>query len=382
MICASVFIQHLRRAGFDKISGVPCSFFTPLINSLIDSSEVQYIPAANEGDAVAIACGFELGGKPSVAMFQNSGLGNAVNPLTSLTAAFRIPVLIIVTWRGQPDGKKDEPQHELMGRITPALLELLGISWEFFPENENEVGPLLDRAVTHMKSARTPFGIILKNGALSAGEMQTRSESKPDGRLSSIPASQAITEAYDQDDVLSAVNSSVRETDVVLATTGYTGRALYALGDRPNQLYCVGGMGCVSSLGLGLAMAQPSRRVVVLDGDGSVLMRMGSLATIGYQCPSNLIHIVLDNGVHESTGGQVTASPTLDLAAVASACHYPRVVRAIELRDLRSVLQDDGDGLTFVHIKTKPRSHRNLPRPSARPDEVAERLRRWLKVET
>jgi phosphonopyruvate decarboxylase len=111
-------------------------------------------------------------------------------------------------------------------------------------------------------------------------------------------------------------------------------------------------------------------------------MRLGSLATIGYQRPSNFIHIVLDNGVHESTGGQVTASPTIDLAAVAGACHYPRVVRAIELRDVRSVLQGNGDGLTFVHIKTKPRSHRNLPRPSVTPDEVAERLRGWLKVKT
>jgi phosphonopyruvate decarboxylase len=315
-------------------------------------------------------------------MFQNSGLGNAVNPLTSLTAAFRIPVLIIVTWRGQPEGKKDEPQHELMGKITPALLELLGIPWELFPENEEEIGPLLDRAVTHMKSTRTPFGIILKNGVLNPSETQTRSESRRESRLSLMPAVQPITEAHDQDEVLSIVNSSVREHDVVLATTGYTGRALYALGDRPNQLYCVGGMGCVSSLGLGLAMAQPSTRVVVLDGDGSVLMRMGSLATIGYQRPSNLIHIVLDNGVHESTGGQVTASPTIDLAAVAGACHYPRVVRANELLEVRSVLQGNGDDLTFVHVRTKPRSHRKLPRPSIRPDEVAERLRRWLEVKT
>ena len=380
MIGADVFIQHLRGAGFEAFSGVPCSFLTPLINRIIDSPEVQYIPAANEGDAVAIACGFELGGRPSVVMFQNSGLGNAVNPFTSLTAALRIPVLIIVTWRGQPEGPQDEPQHEMMGRITPRLLELMGIPWEVFPENEEEIAPMLGRAAAHMKSTRTPFGIIIKKGALSPYEPQTRTDLRRECHTSPPPASRAVTEKHEQDDVLRVIQSSVRETDVVLATTGYTGRALYALGDRPNQLYSVGAMGCVSSLGLGLAKAQPWRRVVVLDGDGAVFMRMGSLATIGSQRPSNLIHLLLDNGVHDSTGGQATVSTTIDLAAVASACYYPRVVRGNKLSDVQAVLEADTDAaLTFVHVKTKPRRDRKLPRPSVKPDEVAERLRNWLK---
>ena len=383
MIRADAFVQSLRGAGFETFSGVPCSFLKPLINKIVDSPEVEYIPAANEGDAVAIACGFELGGRPSVVMCQNSGLGNAVNPLTSLTAALRIPVLVIVTWRGQPAEPQDEPQHEMMGRITPRLLELMGIPWEVFPDNEEGLAPMLGRAAAHMKSTRTPFGIIMKKGALGPYEPQTRADFRGERRFNPPPAAAPATEGHEQDDVLRIIQSSVRETDVVLATTGYTGRALYALGDRPNQLYSVGAMGCVSSLGLGLAKAQPWRRVVVLDGDGAVLMRMGSLATIGYQRPSNLIHILLDNGVHDSTGGQATVSTTIDLSAVASACYYPRVVRASKLSDVQSVLQADGDAaLTFVHVKTKPRRDRKLPRPSVRPDEVAERLRGWLKNRT
>src|SRR3954468_8647651 len=125
MIQAEMFVRELRQAGFGLFSGTPCSYLTPLINRVIDSPETEYIGAANEGDAVAIAAGAELGGKPGVVLFQNSGLGNAVSPLTSLTATFRLPVLVITTWRGQPGGPPDEPQHELMGRVTPGLLALM-----------------------------------------------------------------------------------------------------------------------------------------------------------------------------------------------------------------------------------------------------------------
>ena len=134
MIDAGHFIAAALQRGFNLYTGVPCSYLTPFINHTINSGELRYIAAANEGDAVAIAAGAELGGSPAVVMFQNSGLGNAVNPLTSLTWTFRIPVLLIVTWRGEPGGYADEPQHELMGAITPQLLELMGIPWELFPD--------------------------------------------------------------------------------------------------------------------------------------------------------------------------------------------------------------------------------------------------------
>src|SRR5215468_11034267 len=160
MIQAANFIRHARERGFGLFTGVPCSYLKPLINYTIDAPDLAYIGAANEGDAVAIAGGSELAGRRAVVMFQNSGLGNAVNPLTSLNAIFRIPALLIVTWRGEPGGDPDEPQHELMGQITPRMLDLLGIRWGFFPTAEAEVAPALDQAVEHMDETRLPFALV------------------------------------------------------------------------------------------------------------------------------------------------------------------------------------------------------------------------------
>jgi phosphonopyruvate decarboxylase len=138
-------------------------------------------------------------------------------------------------------------------------------------------------------------------------------------------------------------------------------------------------MGCVSSLGLGLALCQPRRRVVVLDGDGAALMRLGALATIGHERPANLIHVLLDNGAHESTGGQATVSPTTDLAAVARACGYPRVIRAGTPDEVAAALTSDEPGPTFVHVRTRSDPGQKLPRPTVTPPQVAERFRTWLR---
>src|SRR5262249_20499679 len=172
--------------------------------------------------------------------------------------------------------------------------------------------------------------------------------------------------------------AAVRPGDAGNATPGYTGRALYALDDRPSQLYLVGSMGCASSVGLGVALAQPHRRVVVLDGDGAALMRLGALATIGARRPPNLVHLLLDNERHESTGGQATASRSADLAAVAAACGYPRVARAATPDDCTRALAEGGKELSFIHVKTGPGENQALPRPTVTPRQVAERFRAWL----
>src|SRR5215831_9870787 len=147
MIQAASFMHQAREKGFRLLTGAPCSYLKPFINYAMAAPGLEYVGAANEGDAVAIAAGADLAGRRSVVMFQNSGLGNAVNPLTSLNAPFRIPALLVVTWRGEPGGPPDEPQHELMGQVTPGMLDLLGIRWEFFPTSEAEVAPVLARAV-------------------------------------------------------------------------------------------------------------------------------------------------------------------------------------------------------------------------------------------
>jgi phosphonopyruvate decarboxylase len=184
----------------------------------------------------------------------------------------------------------------------------------------------------------------------------------------------------DPDDALRTVQAAVSDGDAVLATTGYTGRALYALSDRPNQFYMVGSMGCVSSLGLGLAKVQPHRRIVVIDGDGAMLMRLGAVAAIGHERPSNLVHVLLDNGVHDSTGSQATLSPSVDLPTIARACGYPHIVGASTVEDLRVALRAATSGPSLIHVRTTPRSDRRLPRPTLTPEQVAERFRGWLSA--
>jgi phosphonopyruvate decarboxylase len=184
-----------------------------------------------------------------------------------------------------------------------------------------------------------------------------------------------------REEVLLAVQRACEGRDVVIATTGYTGRELYACEDRPNQLYVVGSMGCASSIGLGLAWAQRARRVVVLDGDGAALMRLGALATIGWERPPNLVHVLFDNEAHESTGGQATVTHSIDLAAVARACGYPTVERFERPYELENALRDRRPGLRFLHLKTRPGVRSDLPRPKIKPTEVADRLRRFLAEE-
>jgi phosphonopyruvate decarboxylase len=377
MIEAGDFIRSALQHGFGLYSGVPCSYLKPFINTVIDSDRLRYIGAANEGDAVAIAAGAELGGTRGVAMFQNSGFGNAVSPLTSLTHTFRIPVLLIITLRGEPGGAPDEPQHELMGQITTGLLELMNIPWAFFPESDEDIEPVLSQARAHMDRAGEPFALVMRKGSVAKSDLKTAPEVHAPhahaGASEPVPAAQ-------RGDMLRAVQAAMRETDVVVATTGYTGRELYATDDLPNQFYMVGSMGCAVSVGLGLAAVRPERRVIVLDGDGAALMRLGAFATVGYERPENLVHVVLDNGLHESTGGQSTVSRSIDFPGLAAACGYERVETVTAPDELGVVLQQSTDQLTFVHAPILP-GVPELPRPSITPAEVAARLRAHLAAD-
>jgi phosphonopyruvate decarboxylase len=388
MIQAEDFMRQAREYGFSLFTGVPCSYLNPFVNYTIDAPDLAYIGAANEGDAVAIASGAELAGRRAVVMFQNSGLGNAVNPLTSLNAIFRIPALLIVTWRGQPGGAHDEPQHKLMGKITPEMFDTMRLPWSFFPRDEDEIAPALEYAVDVMDRTGLPFGLIMEKDSVAPHPLQSRPEPRPQASEATLARQWAAESAElpSLSEALRIAQNSARPTDAVITTTGFTGRALYALEDRPNQLYMVGSMGCASSLGLGLAVSQPLRRVIVIDGDGAALMRLGAMATIGYERPSNLIHILLDNERHESTGGQSTVSHSVDLGAIARACGYTRVISAGSLDQLAGALDQSAEALgqsterlTFIHVKTRPGKIENLPRPTVTPRQVAGRFRAWLR---
>ncbi|HMB59923.1 MAG TPA: thiamine pyrophosphate-binding protein, partial [Xanthomonadales bacterium] len=277
MIQADAFIQASKALGFSTWAGVPSSFLTPFINQVIDDPEMTYISAANEGDAVAIASGAALAGKPAVAMMQNSGLGNAVSPLSSLNWVFRIPVLLIITLRGEA-GLSDEPQHELMGQITADLLDKLQIPWAWFPRDASDIEGALTVAQWQMDKTARPYALIMRKGSVAPAELTSvwKPGSAPalyKGQIFPPSAAQLSR----QEALQCLVDNAPEHDSVVIGTTGYSGRELFAIADRPNQLYMVGSMGCAASLGLGLSISLPGKRIFVVDGDGACLMRMGNL---------------------------------------------------------------------------------------------------------
>jgi len=375
MIQATDFIAAAQVRGFGLYTGVPCSYLTPFINHAIGSAELRYVGAANEGDAVAIAAGSAIGSLPAVAMFQNSGLGNAVSPLTSLTHTFRIPVLLIVTWRGQPGGAGDEPQHALMGAITPGILEQMQIPWALFPSEAGAIGPALDLALAHFAKESRPFALIMQKGSVAEAVLARGPAPAAPAAATSVVRPQA---SHTRRGMLAAIQAASDERDILIATTGYTGRELFALGDRPNQLYMVGSMGCAISLALGLAIARPAHRVIAIDGDGAALMRLGAMTTAGFEKPPNLLHVLLDNGLHESTGGQATVSPGVDFCALAAAAGYPGVAATADPAALGSMIAKRDAGLAFIHAPILPGVSAGLPRPTMTPEAVAARLRAGL----
>jgi len=373
VIEARRFVDAARGQGFGLYTGVPCSYLQPFINFVLDSPDLRYIAAANEGQAVAIASGAQLGGVKSVVMIQNSGLGNAVSPLTSLNQVFKLPILLIVTLRGEPGGPADEAQHALMGPITTRLLELMEIPWEWFPSEAAAIEPALARAAETMSSGR-PFALVMRKGSVAPHELA--SQSKPQPVPEPLPSAVWDGVRPTRKDVLAALQQ--RRDDVLIATTGYTGRELYGLSDRPNQFYMIGSMGCASSFGLGLASVRADRRVVVIDGDGAALMHLGALAAVGQQRPGNLVHLLLDNETYDSTGGQASASHSVDLAAVARACGYPVVMRLASVEAISAAMEAGFAGPAFIHIKIAPGTADELPRPKITPNEMARRLEAWI----
>lgn len=373
MLQAASFIEAARAAGFSRYTGVPCSYLTPFINYVINDATLSYVSAANEGDAVALAAGATLGGDGAVAMMQNSGLGNAVSPLTSLCWVFRIPLLLITTQRGAP-GVPDEPQHELMGCITGEMLDVMQLSRAPFPAREADIGPALRQASAHLAREQQPYAFIMQKGTVAPCALRGDGiPRRPDpAAIRDFTGSAALpTRAQALQRVLAAADP---RRSVIIATTGYTGRELYALADRPNHFYMVGSMGCAPALGLGLALARPDLQVIVIDGDGAALMRMGNLATLGSYGAGNLVHLLLDNGVHDSTGAQATVSGNVDFAAIAAACGYGSALRGNDPALIDELLGESGTGARFGHLRIRPGTLPDLPRPAIRPPEVARRL--------
>jgi phosphonopyruvate decarboxylase len=402
MITADDFIAAAKRRGHDFYCGVPCSYLTPLINGVLarqgvgstaierlpardtpslptrarPSGALTYVGAASEGEAVAIAAGAWLAGLRTVVMCQNSGLGNAVNPLTSLNAPFRIPTLLITTWRGEP-GSPDEPQHEVMGRITQDLLALMEIPQAPFPAAPEALEPTLDEASARMAETGIPYAFVMKKGDVQEEELQQAPRAQPRrGRRADWPQAGPLpTRAA----VLERFLALTDDRTAVIATTGKCGRELFTLADRPQHIYQVGSMGGATGMALGVAL-NTAAPVVVLDGDGAALMKLGTFATVGAEAPGNLIHILLDNGVHDSTGGQATVSTSVDFAAVALACGYQFAAVCSSLDSFEAAFRAASEAARpgLIHVRISPGSMDKLGRPTVGPADVARRFKDFL----
>jgi len=380
MIDAGSFLDQLRERGFGPYLSVPCPVLDPLINCIIDTPQLEYVPANNEGEAVAISAGGYLAGKKPVILCQNSGLGNMVNPLTSLTYTFRIPLLLIVSHRGRP-GLNDQPQHELMGRITETLLEVVNVVSAPFPQADDEVAPALDTAAEVMAETDLPYALVMPKGSVAKRELNA----DPAERKSPVPCIQAESDREPagmlRNEAVAITADSVSPETAIIATTGKTARELFYHNDRAGNFYVIGSMGCASSIALGSAISHPARRFVVLDGDGAALMRLEAMVSIGHYRPANLIHVILDNGVHDSTGGQPTLSDTVQFELVASACGYASAARASTPETYAKALArcTETAGPHMVHVPVLRGSDPNLGRPTVTPVEVKRRFMEFLQ---
>ena len=334
--------------------------------------------ATSEGEAVGLGAGAVLAGRRSVVMCQNSGLGNMVNPLTSLTTPFRLPMLLIVTWRGQP-GLKDEPQHDLMGRITHALLSTMGVPWLPFPKDEADIARALDAAEAWMEKEALPFALVMEKGSVDDADLPEDYAGIAVRETRVSPLSGGSSKLPSRYDAVAAVREAVPSDALIIATTGKCGRELFTIDDRPEHLYVVGSMGCASAMGLGVAL-HTDRPVIVLDGDGAALMKLGNFATVGAYGPPNLTHVVLDNGAHESTGGQPTVSASVDFAGIAAASNYAAAWDVSDLESLATVTATaiEAGGPSMIRARVAVGSPAGLGRPTVAPHEVARRFQREI----
>jgi len=346
---------------------------------------LDYVSCSNEGESIALNAGACLVGRGSVSAFQNSGLGNAINPLTSLVQINKLTFPLIMSMRGTHFGQRDEPQHELMGKISRGLLASIGYSCFSLTgskEDENTFIEFLSAA----KTEDPAIALLVYKGALKKSEfpaLQLEQNTSNDFLQNSPkPSNIKVSPAeMKRAMIIEAMFEHLTEDDIVISTTGYTSREVSYICDRARNFYMVGAMGCASAVGLGIAINRPQDRVFIVDGDGATLMRMGTLATIGHYKPKNLHHILLNNNSHESTGGQRTAGhQSTDFATAAHACGYSYISKISSRSELDDHFNKIPTGPTFFEIGTLIGTTINLPRTSISPQENVVRFRDSLKA--
>ncbi len=361
---AEYFKEKLERQGITAYYGVPDSLLKSFCAYIKDNVPAEKnIIAANEGNAIGLACGHYLAtGRPALVYMQNSGQGNCVNPLLSLMdeAVYSIPVLLLIGWRGEP-GVKDEPQHITQGRLTLPLLETMDIPYDILSDDEQTAAEQINAACTYMQRHKKAYALVVRKDTFEPYVLKKK-------RVSEYEMS--------REQAICAVAAAMNEADTVVATTGHISRELYEYRTRSGSSHSadfltVGGMGHASSIAMGIALNRPERRIVCMDGDGAFIMHMGAAALVGNSGLRNFRHIVFNNAAHDSVGGQPTVADKVELEQLARACGYVSCHCASTEAELQltipGFLKEDGPSLLEIKVRTGARS--DLGRPKTTPVE-------------
>ena len=374
MIRPSYFYDLLIKNGTDFFAGVPDSLLKNLCAYITDNAPAEnHIISANEGSATGLATGYHLAtGKIPMIYMQNSGEGNMVNPLMSIADpdVYSIPMLIVIGWRGEP-GVHDEPQHVKQGKVTCDLLDAMKVPYEVLSDNEADLPAQFEKAYKYIKENNAQYAFVIRKGTFDEYKLQNN-----------IPVEGKMS----REDAIEKIMLSADDRTAFVSTTGMISRELYEQRDKHNMghdrdFLTVGGMGHASQIALAIAMQKKDRQVYCLDGDGASIMQMGGMATIGSRKLSNYVHFVLNNGAHDSVGGQPTVGREVDFCEIAEGCGYENVVKVTTPEELDAVL---GDGetkekLTFVEVFVRKGNRPDLGRPKSTPVENKKALMEFLK---
>ena len=372
MIRPQFFYDTLTSYGINFYAGVPDSLLKNLCAYITDhADDTHNIIAANEGGAMGLAAGHYLAtGQIPVVYMQNSGEGNIINPLASLTDpdVYNIPVLLVIGWRGKP-GIHDEPQHVKQGKVTTGLLNVMGVDYTVLSKEEDKAEVQIKKAVAYMQATKQCYALVIEKDTFDTYSLQNVEKNN-------------LT--MSREEAIQTVAAALGGKDVIVSTTGMISRELFEYRTAMNQSHerdflTVGSMGHASQIALGIAIAKQDRIVWCFDGDGASIMHMGSMAIVAQKAPKNYIHVIFNNGAHDSVGGQPTVGLDIDLPAIAKAVGYKQVFSVDNQADLEKQLSNLGEGPVFWEVKVKKGNRKDLGRPTTTPIQNKEALMSFLK---
>jgi phosphonopyruvate decarboxylase len=374
MIRPEFFVNTLKECDIDFYAGVPDSLLKNICAYITDNLPKEHnIIAANEGGAMGIAAGYHLAtGKVPVVYMQNSGEGNIINPLASLTdkEVYNIPVLLVIGWRGRP-GVKDEPQHVKQGKVTTGLLNVMGINYAILPKDEEAAAKQIKIAADFMKTTNECYALIIEKDTFEDYKLQNVVMNK-------------LT--MSREEAIQQVAKSIENTACIVSTTGMISRELFeartAWGQgHERDFLTVGSMGHASQIALGIALQKTNRRVYCFDGDGASIMHMGNMAITASLACKNYVHVVFNNGAHDSVGGQPTVGLSINLCEIAKAVGYKACYSVDNTERLAKVLADinNAEGPILLEVCVKKGNRKDLGRPTTTPIQNKEALMAFLQ---